>query len=229
MRRSVAAAAHSFSISYHSPPRALPSPSRFQLAVYSPADQVLFSSNFFSAHAAPASPGSSAFDDGGWAAYGPDWQYYFDCMLAPVARQATTALDRLAINAVPSADDGGPLAALLAPLRAALRLVSDLTLGADDGAAEPLAVAVLAPMHGPCVRTSLTELVGRYGAWTAAQVAASSTAFVAVLYASAYGNTASLAQVRWCGILSVGPRLGPPLSALAAREWQPRAEEWILL
>ncbi len=35
--------------------------------------------------------------------------------------------------------------------------------GADDGEAEPLAVSAIAPMHGPVVRQSLTELVRRYG------------------------------------------------------------------
>ena len=36
----------------------------------------------------------------------------------------------------------------------------------------------------------------RYAEWTEAQLKAASESFVAVLYASAYGNTASLAQVR---------------------------------
>ena len=30
-------------------------------------------------------------DVGGWDVYGRDWQHYFDCMLAPVARQASSA------------------------------------------------------------------------------------------------------------------------------------------
>lgn len=29
----------------------------------------------------------SPLDEGGWEAYGEDWKYFFDCMLAPVARQ----------------------------------------------------------------------------------------------------------------------------------------------
>ena len=55
------------------------------------ADKLLFSSNLFSAHAAP--PGTAGGTrnapraDWGWSEYGEDWKYYFDCMLAPAARQ----------------------------------------------------------------------------------------------------------------------------------------------
>ena len=35
--------------------------------------------------------GGAAHDVGGWDVYGRDWQHYFDCMLAPVARQASSA------------------------------------------------------------------------------------------------------------------------------------------
>ena len=59
-----------------------------QLAAYSEADQLLFSSNLFSAHVAPEVAGARGLDDGGWRALGEDWRHYYDCMLAPVARQA---------------------------------------------------------------------------------------------------------------------------------------------
>ncbi|KAI3438441.1 hypothetical protein D9Q98_000871 [Chlorella vulgaris] len=175
------------------------------VAVYSEQDNILFSSNFFSAHTAMAGA-SSATDSGGWDAYAADWRNYYDCMLAPVARQVATALDRLNINATssPEAGGGGGLAQALAPLRRLAGLVRDLTLGADDGVAEPLTVGAIAPMHGPVVRQSLTELVGRYAEWTARQVEASGVAAVAVLYASAYGNTASLAQAISRGITKAG-------------------------
>jgi len=55
---------------------------------------VLFSSNFFSAHAAPPSVAAGkpngASREWGWTEYGEDWRYYFDCMLAPAARQAAS-------------------------------------------------------------------------------------------------------------------------------------------
>lgn len=43
-----------------------------------------------------------------------------------------------------------------------------------------------------------------YGAWTARQLEAAASASVAVLYASAYGNTASLAQAISHGITKAG-------------------------
>lgn len=42
-----------------------------------------------------------ATDIGGWEAYSDDWRYFFDCMLAPSARQAQTALDKLDLVPVP--------------------------------------------------------------------------------------------------------------------------------
>lgn len=63
------------------------------LCVYFTSDRMLFCSKMFAAHVAPELAGAraqdSAFDEGGWDVYGQDWKYYHDCMLAPVARQAT--------------------------------------------------------------------------------------------------------------------------------------------
>ena len=61
------------------------------LCVYHKTDRLLFSSNMFSAHVAPSvvnTSGESAADVGGWDMYGQDWRHYYDCMLAPVAKQA---------------------------------------------------------------------------------------------------------------------------------------------
>ncbi len=50
-------------------------------------------------------------DVGGWERYSEDWRYFFDCMLAPSARQALTALDKLDVVPVPlSGATGGALA-----------------------------------------------------------------------------------------------------------------------
>ncbi|KAI7837260.1 hypothetical protein COHA_008874 [Chlorella ohadii] len=178
------------------------------LAVHSEEDNILFSSNFFSAHNAseallPTANGGrrSAADTGGWDVFGNDWAFYYECMLAPVARQVATALDRLNISA---AQSQGSLAAVLAPLRRLAAVVEELTLGADNGQSDPLPVSMIAPMHGPVVKQALTELVGRYADWTAAQVQAAESSCVAVLYASAYGNTASLAQAISHGITKAG-------------------------
>ena len=51
----------------------------------------LLPAQLFAAHVAPGAagiPDAEAFDEGGWDVYGRDWQHYYDCMLAPVARQA---------------------------------------------------------------------------------------------------------------------------------------------
>ena len=61
------------------------------VCVYHPTDRLLFTSNLFSAHVAPSvvnTSGESAADVGGWDMYGQDWRHYYDCMLAPVAKQA---------------------------------------------------------------------------------------------------------------------------------------------
>lgn len=61
------------------------------LIAYYPQDRLLFSSKLFAAHVSPdiaGAPANAAGDVGGFDVYGKDWKYYFDCMLAPVARQA---------------------------------------------------------------------------------------------------------------------------------------------
>jgi hypothetical protein len=74
------------------------------------------------------------------------------------------ALDRLNINAVPIGGGSRTLAAALAPLRRLAEVVTELTLGVNDGVADPLAVAIIAPMHGPVVKQSLVELLSRWAA-----------------------------------------------------------------
>lgn len=62
------------------------------LCVYHASSQLLFTSKLFSAHVAPAASGApptAPSDIGGWEAFEPDWRFFFDCMLAPVARQAS--------------------------------------------------------------------------------------------------------------------------------------------
>jgi hypothetical protein len=168
------------------------------------------------------------------------------------------ALDRLNINAVPIGGGSRTLAAALAPLRRLAEVVTELTLGVNDGVADPLAVAIIAPMHGPVVKQSLVELLSRwallanrgahagkaerafnllacpavvlvllglglglgllpssaphlllpaacrYADWTTQQAQAAGQSCVAVLYASAYGNTAGLAQAISRGITKAG-------------------------
>jgi len=173
------------------------------IAAYSTADRVLFSSSFFAAHQA-SEAGSSAFDDSGWDAYGSSWGYYFDCMLAPAARQVLLSLDRLKINGVDPKVSAGAAEAFLRPLRSVLNVVTELTMGADDGVPEPLAVSYMCPIHGPVIKSNVTQLYRKYREWTDEQIRLVDTSSVAVLYASAYGNTASLAQAISRGITKSG-------------------------
>jgi len=65
-------------------------------------------------------------------------------------------------------------------------------------------VRQLAPMHGVVVRSNVTELVREYREWTEKQIKAADEATVAVIYASAYGNTTALAQAIARGISKAG-------------------------
>ena len=67
-----------------------------------------------------------------------------------------------------------------------------------------LAVAAVAPMHGPVVSSSLPQLLQSYRGWAREAAQAASRASVAVFYASAYGNTAALAQAIARGATKAG-------------------------
>lgn len=61
---------------------------------------------------------------GGWEGYDEHWRYFFDCMLAPVAKQAAAALEKLPVSAAPRAAFGRPedfVASLTDMWNAALR------------------------------------------------------------------------------------------------------------
>jgi flavorubredoxin/flavin reductase (DIM6/NTAB) family NADH-FMN oxidoreductase RutF len=189
------------------------------------ASATLFSGKLFSAHvyAPPASSdgdndASSPFDDGGWDTFGNDWRYFFEALLAPMAKQASVALERADIRITPAAApplraSSGFLDALAAAFKPLLALlgvkeaVEAPASGAADAAASAqagLSAATLAPLHGPVVRAAAAELLSRYGEWCAAQVAAADVASVAVIYASAYGNTGALAGALCRGVTKAG-------------------------
>lgn len=128
------------------------------LCTYDPKTQIRYTDKFFGAHIC----GDQVFDEG-WTAFLEDRRYYFDCLMAPHARQAAIALEKMDV----------------------------------------LSPAVLyAPGHGPLVRYGLTELRQSYDHWGQAQRSQDMT--VALLYASAYGNTATVAQAIARGITKAG-------------------------
>lgn len=184
------------------------------LCAYSPSQRLLFTSKLFAAHVAPSAVGAfsqSPFDQGGWSAYGNDWRYYFDCMLAPVARQATGALDRLEVVAEPAMGEKSVLSALRGALKAAqdtLEGSQAKAFGRVAAGVSPIAasmrVTALLPLHGPVVASSMAELLRKYREWAEEQVRAATKGLAAVFYASAYGNTAALAQAISRGVTKAG-------------------------
>ncbi|EFJ51611.1 hypothetical protein VOLCADRAFT_57212, partial [Volvox carteri f. nagariensis] len=138
------------------------------LVVHDPVNRLLFSSKLFAAHVAPP----EGLDEGGWEAFGDDWRYYFECMLAPSARQVWWALGWWGTS--------------------------------PPSSSASLPVCMLLPMHGPGVSSALTQLLQEYRGWVDEQIKAAATSCAAVFYASAYGNTAALAQAISRGITRGG-------------------------
>lgn len=127
------------------------------LCTYDPQTKILFTDKFFGAHIC----GDQVLDEG-WTTISEDRRYYFDCLMAPHARQVETALDKLA----------------------------------------EFPAQLYATGHGSLVRYSLVELTQLYRHWCEQQK--SQEISVALIYASAYGNTATLAQAIARGITKAG-------------------------
>ena len=127
------------------------------LCTYDPQTEILFTDKFFGAHVC----GDQVLDEG-WTTITEDRRYYFDCLMAPHARQVETALDKLA----------------------------------------EFQARLYATGHGPLVRYSLILLTQFYRQWSQEQKSQEMT--VALIYASAYGNTTTLAQAIARGITKAG-------------------------
>ena len=182
---------------------------------------VLFTSKFFSAHV--ANDGDEVFDVGGWDAFGEDWRYYFDCLLSPMAKQAAPVLVRLKAAANRARTDaegnganatvndtnakglkdkqrkGGIFRAIVRLFRREAAVVPRVAPATYEGVA-----AAICPAHGPIIRNSVTEVYREYASWTKKQIAAASDLEIAVIYASAYGNTGAMAQAIARGISKTG-------------------------
>jgi flavorubredoxin/flavin reductase (DIM6/NTAB) family NADH-FMN oxidoreductase RutF len=127
------------------------------LCTYDPQTAVLYTDKIFGCHVC----GDRVFDEG-WTVDSEDRRYYFDCLIAPHARQMMISLDKLAAK----------------PAR------------------------VYATAHGSLVKYSLSELTADYRTWAQQQNSRESS--VALIYASAYGNTATIAQAIARGITKAG-------------------------
>jgi flavorubredoxin/flavin reductase (DIM6/NTAB) family NADH-FMN oxidoreductase RutF len=121
---------------------------------------LLMSGKFFSAHLcvetfAEAHRGTSE----------EDRRFFYDCLMAPMARQVEVVLDRL----------------------------------------EGLPMRGIAPGHGPAITESWRSLLADYRRWGATLQQARRS--VALLFASAYGNTAAIADALAQGVAKTGVRV----------------------
>lgn len=127
------------------------------LCTYDPQTEILYTDKLFGAHIC----GEQVLDEG-WEIFTDDRRYYFDCVMAPHARQVETALEKLS----------------------------------------EFPVRMYGVGHGPIVRYGIIELTQAYRQWSKQQTSQDLT--VALLFASAYGSTATLAQAIARGITKAG-------------------------
>jgi flavorubredoxin/flavin reductase (DIM6/NTAB) family NADH-FMN oxidoreductase RutF len=128
-----------------------------RLCTYDPQTAVFYTDKLFGCHVC----GDRVFDEG-WTVDIDDRRYYFDCLMAPHARQIAAALDKIATK----------------PAK------------------------IYATGHGSLVRYSLSQLTSDYRHWIQQQ--SDRELRVALIYASAYGNTATIAQALARGITKAG-------------------------
>ncbi len=121
---------------------------------------LLMSSKFFSAHICV-----EAFAEANRSSTEEDRRWFYDCLMAPMARQVESVLDRI----------------------------------------DELPIRVIAPFHGPAIATSWRSLLSDYRRWGEGQSQARLS--VALLYASAYGNTAAIADALARGVSRTGVRV----------------------
>ncbi len=121
---------------------------------------LLMSGKFFAAHLC-----GEAFSEANLSSTEEDRRYYYDCLMAPMARQVEAVVDRL----------------------------------------DELPIRTIAPGHGPAIATSWRSLLADYRRWGESQGRSGLT--VTLLYASAYGNTAAIADALAQGVARSGVRV----------------------
>jgi flavorubredoxin/flavin reductase (DIM6/NTAB) family NADH-FMN oxidoreductase RutF len=121
---------------------------------------LLMSGKFFAAHLC-----SEAWAEASRSSTEEDRRYFYDCLMAPMARQVEAVVDRL----------------------------------------EELDIRTIAPGHGPAIPQSWRSLLADYRRWGESTERASQA--VALLFASAYGNTAAIADALAQGISRTGVRV----------------------
>jgi len=121
---------------------------------------LLMSGKFFAAHLC-----SEAWAEASRSSSEEDRRYFYDCLMAPMARQVEAVLNRL-----------------------------------DD-----LPIRTIAPGHGPAIAESWRSLLVDYRRW--GETLDRARLSVALLFASAYGNTAAIADAIAQGVARTGVRV----------------------
>jgi hypothetical protein len=121
---------------------------------------LLMSGKFFAAHLC-----SEAWAEANRSSTEEDRRYFYDCLMAPMARQVEAVLNRV----------------------------------------DELPIRTIAPGHGPAISESWRSLLVDYRRWGEAQER--SKLSVALLFASAYGNTAAIADAIAQGVARTGVRV----------------------
>ncbi|MBM5789412.1 MAG: FprA family A-type flavoprotein, partial [Cyanobacteria bacterium M_DeepCast_200m_mx_001] len=121
---------------------------------------LLMSGKFFAAHLC-----SNTWAEANRSSTEEDRRYFYDCLMAPMARQVEAVLNRV----------------------------------------DELPIRTIAPGHGPAINESWRSLLTDYRRWGAAQERAKLS--VALLFASAYGNTAAIADALAQGVARTGVRV----------------------
>ena len=121
---------------------------------------LLMSGKFFAAHLC-----SEAWAERDRSGSEEDRRWFYDCLMAPMARQVESIVDRL----------------------------------------DELPIRTIAPGHGPAIAESWRSLLADYRRWGEGQVRAGLS--VGLLYASAYGNTAAIADALARGVARSGVRV----------------------
>jgi len=190
------------------------------VVTYDRVSKYLFTSKLFSAHVATdAESPKDSQAAGGFEEYLSDWRYFFDCMLAPMARPASVAIDKLApylsgvaVGASKDSKDSEQTTqekpkSVAPKLRNWLMGVAENFGGGyttSRTSSSPTAASAVAPLHGPVVSSARNELAREYREWIDLQIAKADDFAVAVIYASAYGNTSAMAQAIARGITKAG-------------------------
>jgi flavorubredoxin/flavin reductase (DIM6/NTAB) family NADH-FMN oxidoreductase RutF len=146
------------------------------LVAFEESTGLLMSGKFFAAHLC-----SETWAEANRSSTEEDRRYFYDCLMAPMARQVEAVVDRL----------------------------------------EELDIRTIAPGHGPAIAGSWRSLLADYRRW--GESTERSSQAVALLFASAYGNTAAIADALAQGISRTGVRVEsinceftPPEQLLAA-------------